>query len=830
MIKSNHIIGVALVTLVALTSAAAPPPDKLQPTATTGSKIVDVNDYVNANLVLAFANNIGNLFYDAGSLLGRLNGFYYPYVSISDIWGGQYNKTVVFSSGIWLGGKVGGETRIAVAAYNSEFVPGPMSEGTYMPDWASNNRYRVYHLYRDSLASHPNLDYLEWPADLGAPVDQLGAPLCLGDQMLWTVYNDADADEHWNNAGSTRPLGIEIQQTVWSQFAYNDETVVYAKFKLYNKGSNQISDFYISYWADPDVGGSTDDLAGCDTIKNMFFGYNGRSEDATYGTRPPAWGGMVVAGPVVPSPGSTASFDGRSIPDYRNLGMTAFTKYVNGADPDGSQESYNYMTGLNRNGSPYVYNGRGLKYMVSGDPATGSGDVDSAYSDRRFIASFGPLSFNPGDSQQLVLKFAVGQGWSPSSSVEELKFLLAANPVLASCDSITANVSDYRWLNGADFEPRSQKWLSSITGGDIYGDGTFCAYDFIGSALSPAAFPDSFVRTEIRFSRTITQKAYRYVRPGYSYGGYFTVPFTVWDVEHNRQLNVAFVESDGSRVFDSTWGPDNVANYGGREYIFIFNSDYSGDDPENTPLKYSTRNLLGDAYSLDLLYAGLYAVADGHSLGELGDGQRLVLIPQSLNVNGPNDTLTFREVSPGDTVVQRIAAVCYSGGPGQVTLTSSAPSVFSVVRESPTLAQRKAAADRLLSGVAATEETEFARASMNDTSYSYKVIFVPPTHGEFKANLLLSDNYTGAIKRVVRLRGWGSASCCVGTTGNVDGDPTDAVDITDVNRLVDYLFATGLPSPCPEESDVDRSGNIDISDLIKLVDFLFYAGSLPSCP
>jgi len=41
--------------------------------------------------------------------------------------------------------------------------------------------------------------------------------------MLWSVYNDADPNQHTNNSGNTEPLGVEIQQTVWgSDLAGND--------------------------------------------------------------------------------------------------------------------------------------------------------------------------------------------------------------------------------------------------------------------------------------------------------------------------------------------------------------------------------------------------------------------------------------------------------------------------------------------------------------------------------------------------------------------------------------------------------------------------------
>ncbi len=85
-----------------------------------------------------------------------------------------------------------------------------------------------------------------------------------------------------------------------------------------------------------------------------------------------------------------------------------------------------------------------------------------------------------------------------------------------------------------------------------------------------------------------------------------------------------------------------------------------------------------------------------------------------------------------------------------------------------------------------------------------------------------------------QLRGSPSATthcgCCFWTTGNVDGDPADLADISDIVALVDFL-STSLPlSSCAGENDVDRSGEVDISDLMLLIDNIAYGVLLPPCP
>ena len=72
--------------------------------------------------------------------------------------------------------------------------------------------------------------------------------------------------------------------------------------------------------------------------------------------------------------------------------------------------------------------------------------------------------------------------------------------------------------------------------------------------------------------------------------------------------------------------------------------------------------------------------------------------------------------------------------------------------------------------------------------------------------------------------------CCLWTTGNVDGDPADLTDISDVVAMVDYLRSSQPLSGCPGENDVDLSGQVDISDLMMLIDNLVYGALLPPCP
>lgn len=769
--RIRKILFFTALSIFVICSAMALPPEG-EMISYGGDKSIDNTTFLDANQILMFVTNHGNIGRDLADVFGYGAGTFYPYFTTEDIESGLHNNYVVYASGLWMAGTVLGELRGAIAEYSDEFVPGPMASGTYQPD---NPAFKVYKLYRDSLENNPNGDYLNWPVDQGAPVDDIGRPLALGEQTIWTVYNDADPAQHSNNNGETDPLGVEVKMLAWASpsdvigqspiyhpsevnhtgdgagsidvkvvdpdaliervyqlfidgtapnftwgirdlntgailidgqtdfggnvpavvdgleisvngefglvpmqqgyeevsgerpitwaggagdfefeglygamgyvspagffwgcpemavgpyelkdimlvfaettgdgsFDYNDENVsfayrygrgftgaparpefaahilnstdggyayqdfwksaplsawdvsvdpprrlavgflenntywglvdgiyfppyygadtlsgdydyfgnntagsgprewlfifdedyseipnplyqqdlisncdarvmywstaarrfdygfsggvtgeldrvkfyhqsgltssdsftfttptiemvpiteegsaVYMAFTVTNKGSNQIQDMYFSFWADPDLGGPGDDLVGCDTVDNLFFCYNNDNSDSQFGYTPPAVGYKLLRGPLVSAGGETGDFFGTPVPNHRNLGLTAFNKYLNGTDPDNIQETYNYMRGLNRDGTDYIYNGAPTAFVNSGDPVTMQGDIDIAATDRRMMATSGPFDMNPGDSQYVLIKMAVGMGGDRLESITKLREIL----------------------------------------------------------------------------------------------------------------------------------------------------------------------------------------------------------------------------------------------------------------------------------------------------------------------------------------------------------------------------------------------------------------------
>ena len=354
-------------------------------------------------------------------------------------------KTAMFESGFLWGGKINDTVHVGGSTYRTGLQPGRIVGGVpESPDLSKNRIYRVRPDYltadlssevqdqgdsaaaiRDQYAK----DWNEWPAADGAPYADLdhdgqyspihdipGIPGA--DQTVWFVSNDMNAGFTTNLYG-TNPMGLELQVTVW---AYGSpealKNMLFKKYLLINKGTNSLDSMYVSQWADPDIGNSTDDYAGCDTALGLSYAYNAGDTDAVYAPLPPpAIGFALLQGPVIASPGDSARFGGRILPGYKNLPMAAHYYFTRGDSsvtdptfgvPAGAMQFYNFFRGrVGVSGLPFRdSSGHETSFALYGDPLTGIGWIDGqliAPGDRRIGLASGPFQMAPGDSQEVIV-------------------------------------------------------------------------------------------------------------------------------------------------------------------------------------------------------------------------------------------------------------------------------------------------------------------------------------------------------------------------------------------------------------------------------------------
>ena len=366
-------------------------------------------------------NNISSPVGNNGSIGGGFddpNGFEWPKGS---------GLRAIHDAGLWLGAKVDNSVRVAVNWYSRTFQPGSLNDSTHLPWDPNDSTFRVYRIqWGDSSSS----DYMHWPSQLGAPVTADGRPHLLGQQTLWSVFNDADSILSRRYPGL--PLGVEVQHTV---FGFNNigglfDNLMIVRYLILNKSGNTLDSMYFGFWSDPDLGDAADDANGCDSALSLWYCYNLTDPDAIFGTHPPAIGYVTLQGPKVVSSAHSAKFMGRLVDGFENLPMTSFVSWPNDFTIDGNpqtaQEAYYRLSSRWRNGQGITYGGRGIdllsqrtQYMYSGDPESGSGWL-ATYS-RHQLSSMGPFTMAPGDTQEVVMGILVSKGTSNFNSVTKLK-------------------------------------------------------------------------------------------------------------------------------------------------------------------------------------------------------------------------------------------------------------------------------------------------------------------------------------------------------------------------------------------------------------------------
>jgi hypothetical protein len=430
-----------------------------------------IRAYMNINFISTVIKNTGISDIDP---VETNSGLVYPKGS---------GKTAVFQSGLVWGAivddpdvpNVGGSTYregLQGGQINSDGTfPDPNSAGVRIfrvrPDAAPGTTTEDVNVTAEAqdeaksesdILTQYQLDWNEWPANLGAPytdVDENGSydptvdiPGVPGaDQTIWFVANDQEPGLTQNLYG-TLPMGIEMQATFWA-YAQTGAlgNMFFRRYLLTNKtdvlgDAKTFEDMYVCMWSDPDVGNSTDDFAGSDTLLSLVYAYNGIANDPTYSPLPPpAVGFDFFQGPIVESAGDSAIFQGEYIQGFKNLPMTAafyftrgdatVTDPVLGSPTEGAVRMYRFMQGrVGLTDLPFIdpTTGQPTKFALNGDPITKTGWIDGllqAPGDRRIGAASGPFDMAPGDVQEIVVAEICGgaiPGVDRISAVALMKF------------------------------------------------------------------------------------------------------------------------------------------------------------------------------------------------------------------------------------------------------------------------------------------------------------------------------------------------------------------------------------------------------------------------
>jgi photosystem II stability/assembly factor-like uncharacterized protein len=242
----------------------------------------------------------------------------------------------------------------------------------------------------------------------------------------------------------------------------------------------------------------------------------------------------------------------------------------------------------------------GVTWTLSNSGMSPAGRIEIAVSpvnvNRVFAAAEG---FMNGTESDLYVSNDAGASWSLVNTTfnnESLDFLGGQgwydNTIM--CDPFNADVVYYGGVsvfrttltngsnpvNSYNLEEQNTTFLSLINFGADFANGRLET----GSAATASV--------EVRFGSGRSQMAHRFMVPdgatsgvpdaNYSYSGYVSVPFEVWDITNNRQLMVSFRDQDRNGAFNLLLSnTEGAATTHSREYIYISNVDYNSSVPSS---------------------------------------------------------------------------------------------------------------------------------------------------------------------------------------------------------------------------------------------------------
>ncbi len=292
------------------------------------------------------------------------------------------------------------------------------------------------------------------------------------DQMIFWIYNDAGAPHGLSRGELQMQMEVQVQS-----FAYqsNDEVndMTFMRYKLINRGKDDLRDTYFAMWVDPDLGCSEDDFVGCDVERSLAYTYNEDAVDGdagttcttgalTYGNDVPIIGTDYFRGPLGPKQivaegegelvvlKKSDSFDesvyevgdtiwvkniqlgDQNIDVFIELGMSSFMYYNRSdlapdpatGDPDVAQDYYNYLQSIWIDGTPLTYGGSGynpgsqdsINFAFPSDPNKATVNdwsmctANLPFGDRRTLQASGPFILKPNATNELI----VGAVWVPN--------------------------------------------------------------------------------------------------------------------------------------------------------------------------------------------------------------------------------------------------------------------------------------------------------------------------------------------------------------------------------------------------------------------------------
>lgn len=432
--------------------------------------------------------------------------------------GGPPEVSSLFAGGIWMGGlDPGGNLKMAVSTYGSasgrvDFFPGPLNQFTglteasicqnwdrhfkvnktdieihlglfgspnYTADqipnsikgWPANGNPYFFEVHGFDLPNtgqglagywDENADGIYDPLDGDFPILQIkdcthnfssGAVEQLPDQMVFWIFNDV-GNLHGSNSD---PIQMESQVAA---FAYQTDDAIdnmtFYRYKNINRAVEDLNNFHMGLWTDPDLGCFTDDYVGVDSTRSLSFVYNTDAVDGDFGCSCPQ--GINTYCQEIPVVGVDIfrGIDGGEMTSFSTFFNPAFGGPPGTTSPNSPIEAFHLLDGKWGDGSSFQFGGlgyntggRSTSYMFSSAPDCAQPDCWSMCTanlpqlDSRMMHSTGGTVMRPGSVTELIF----GVIWTPNVThpCPDLTPFYAdddlAQALFDNCFSVTATTS-----------------------------------------------------------------------------------------------------------------------------------------------------------------------------------------------------------------------------------------------------------------------------------------------------------------------------------------------------------------------------------------------------
>lgn len=385
----------------------------------------------------------------------------------------------IYSSSLWIGAELpdGGLAVAAERNYNpieKDFFFGPVADNSMGLDFQSYNRVFPINISDinqhiawhnclqnqscDISLSFPNYSIsqsiIDWPAHGNvsngesfylAPFEDVDGdgvynpengdyPKMKGDEAVFYILNDMKV----HNVSGGASLGIEVQVMVYS-YDTNIESInntVYVNYKIYNRSKVvNFSTVKIGVYTDFDIVCPSNDFLGCDTNRNMYYGYNSILNDSL----------NISQNSCSPE---TAGAPAQGV-KFLNEAMDRFSYYGSSGGGTGAPTTapyywptqfYNYLSSGWKDGSSLYYGGDGYygntgvtnvqsNYAFSSNPSSAGGWTQTEDGDVKGLGIIEKQNFNGGD----VICFDLAYIFNLDKTVSNLENV---NQLLVASDEV----------------------------------------------------------------------------------------------------------------------------------------------------------------------------------------------------------------------------------------------------------------------------------------------------------------------------------------------------------------------------------------------------------